>query len=208
MMSSYQYNMLKCAERNWAFLSVSETVAVFSDASMVANKLTRRQYQGLDSDSDRRSFVCGQARLGAQELQEQLADLRRADSPRVTEEASNSFPYAPTVIVDESETSCPSFDSDDHVPHVGIGLHYGNCTYGNVGAPLRLDFTVIGPAVNLASRIESLCSELRIGILASSEFVSYEQEMSNGCQAKWVDRGSHAVKGFDDPISVYELCTS
>jgi Adenylate and Guanylate cyclase catalytic domain len=172
---------------------------------MISNELTSQKYQGLDSDSDRRSFVCRQARLGAQELQEQLADLRGTDSRRVTAQViKGGFAYAPTVIVDESETSCPSFDSDDHVPHVGIGLHYGNCTYGNVGAPLRLDFTVIGPAVNLASRIESLCSELRVGI-----FVSYEQEMSNGCiPAQWVDRGSHAVKGFDDPISVYELCTS
>jgi Adenylate and Guanylate cyclase catalytic domain len=175
---------------------------------MISNELTCRKYQGLDSDSDRRSFVCRQARLGAQELQEQLADLRGTDSRRATVEASNGFPFAPAVIVDESETSCPSFDSHDHVPHVGIGLHYGNCKYGNVGAPLRLDFTVIGPAVNLASRIESLCSELRVGILASSEFVSYEQETSSGSSAQWVDRGPHAVKGFDDPISVYELCTS
>ena len=43
----------------------------------------------------------------------------------------------------------------------GIALHAGEVMYGNIGAADRLDFTVIGPAVNLASRIERLCRDAR-----------------------------------------------
>ena len=54
----------------------------------------------------------------------------------------------------------------------GIALHFGNLLYGNVGGGNRLDFTVIGPAVNLASRIEGLTRELGDGVLASAEFAA------------------------------------
>ena len=53
----------------------------------------------------------------------------------------------------------------------GISLHVGDVLYGNIGAPDRLDFTVIGPAVNLVTRIESLCAPLNEPILLSGAFV-------------------------------------
>jgi adenylate cyclase len=61
-----------------------------------------------------------------------------------------------------------------HKPKVnyGIALHFGNLLYGNVGGGNRLDFTVIGPAVNLASRIEGLTRVLDEGVLASTEFAA------------------------------------
>lgn len=52
----------------------------------------------------------------------------------------------------------------------GIALHVGEVTYGNVGGLDRLDFTVIGPAVNLATRIEGLCKTSGNRVLVSSDF--------------------------------------
>src|SRR5262249_25627385 len=54
----------------------------------------------------------------------------------------------------------------------GIALHVGEVMYGNIGGDTRLDFTVIGPAVNLTARIEALCGELRQQLLLSADSVA------------------------------------
>jgi len=53
----------------------------------------------------------------------------------------------------------------------GLALHVGDVMYGNIGSDSRLDFTVIGPAVNLTARIESMCAQLGRPLLLSSDFV-------------------------------------
>lgn len=60
----------------------------------------------------------------------------------------------------------------DGVPTIqyGVALHFGDVMYGNIGAPHRLDFTVIGTAVNQAARLEGLCSQLGVHTVASSAF--------------------------------------
>jgi adenylate cyclase len=55
----------------------------------------------------------------------------------------------------------------------GVALHHGEVSYGNIGAGDRLDFTVIGPDVNLTSRIERLCRELDRNLIMSEDFVRY-----------------------------------
>jgi adenylate cyclase len=53
----------------------------------------------------------------------------------------------------------------------GLALHIGDVMYGNIGSDTRLDFTVIGPAVNLTARIESMCRQLGRQLLLSADFV-------------------------------------
>jgi adenylate cyclase len=81
---------------------------------------------------------------------------------------------------------------------VGIGLHMGAVMYGNIGAPGRLDFTVIGPAVNLVTRLESLCVVLGQPLLTSARFAS-------PCGSKLVSLGRHPLKGITDPQEIFGL---
>lgn len=80
----------------------------------------------------------------------------------------------------------------------GIGLHAGPVLYGNIGAPARLDFTVIGPAVNLVTRIESLCRSLGRPVLASARFAS-------PCGSRLVSLGRHPLKGIAEPAEIFTL---
>ncbi|WP_164940386.1 adenylate/guanylate cyclase domain-containing protein [Bradyrhizobium zhanjiangense] len=80
----------------------------------------------------------------------------------------------------------------------GIGVHVGDVMYGNIGSTSRLDFTVIGPAVNMASRLEALTKQLGRTVLLSrafAELVEREFELEHV--------GQHEVRGFSDPIELF-----
>jgi len=80
----------------------------------------------------------------------------------------------------------------------GVGLNVGEVIYGNVGAPDRLDFTVMGPAVNRTARLESLTKSLDTNILFSEEF-------ANLIDAPVRDLGDHPMKGIDGLQKVFGL---
>jgi adenylate cyclase len=79
----------------------------------------------------------------------------------------------------------------------GLALHLGDVMYGNIGSDTRLDFTVIGPAVNLTARIESMCRELGRQLLLSSDFAK-----AGGMPAKSVGTFSLKGVGADQEIFV------
>jgi adenylate cyclase len=80
-------------------------------------------------------------------------------------------------------------DSDGKQLRFGLALHIGEVLYGNIGGGNRLDFTCIGPAVNLAARIEKLAGQLGRTIVASAEFARHQR-------AEWEHVGEFAVAGF------------
>ncbi|WP_104667423.1 adenylate/guanylate cyclase domain-containing protein [Ensifer adhaerens] len=80
----------------------------------------------------------------------------------------------------------------------GIGVHVGDVMYGNIGSRRRLDFTVIGPAVNIASRLESLTKETKRPVLLSRAFVELA-----GCASSMEHLGAYPVRGIGEPIEVF-----
>ncbi len=81
---------------------------------------------------------------------------------------------------------------------LGLALHTGSVMYGNIGAPDRLDFTVIGPAVNLTARIAGLCRPLKRQLLASARFAS-------PCGSELVSLGRHEMRGLGEPQEIFGL---
>ncbi|MBT7187639.1 adenylate/guanylate cyclase domain-containing protein [Candidatus Bathyarchaeota archaeon] len=78
----------------------------------------------------------------------------------------------------------------------GLALHWGDVMYGNIGSARRLDFTVIGPAVNLAARLEGLCSRLGTDLIISAPF-------AERCGEPVQSLGSHQLKGIDEPVEAF-----
>jgi adenylate cyclase len=81
----------------------------------------------------------------------------------------------------------------------GIALHAGDVMYGNIGAASRLDFTVIGPAVNLTSRLEKLCRSLGLDLLISDVFTGM-----CAC-ADYRSLGTHRLTGISRPVEVFTV---
>jgi adenylate cyclase len=81
----------------------------------------------------------------------------------------------------------------------GLALHMGDVVYGNIGASGRLDFTVIGPAVNEATRLEALSRSLGQPVLISASF-------AQSCQCRpLVSLGHHPLRGVAEPQEVFTL---
>jgi adenylate cyclase len=83
-----------------------------------------------------------------------------------------------------------------------VGLHVGEVFYGNIGSEDRLDFTVVGPAVNEVSRIASMCSSVDRELLASSEF---RNGLDATGQGYLVSTGRFALRGIGGAQHLYTL---
>jgi adenylate cyclase len=80
----------------------------------------------------------------------------------------------------------------------GVALHVGHILYGNIGGGNRLDFTCIGPAVNLAARLEKIAGRLSRTIVASEGFAGI-------CAGGWSELGEFPIAGFSKAERVYGL---
>ncbi len=80
----------------------------------------------------------------------------------------------------------------------GVALHVGSVLYGNIGGGNRLDFTCIGPAVNLAARLEKIAGRLGRTVVASEGFAGI-------CRGGWSELGEFPIAGFSKAERVYGL---
>lgn len=80
----------------------------------------------------------------------------------------------------------------------GVALHVGRILYGNIGGGNRLDFTCIGPAVNLAARLEKIAGRLHRTVVASEGFAGI-------CAGGWSELGEFPIAGFSKAQRVFGL---
>jgi len=81
-----------------------------------------------------------------------------------------------------------------------LGLHVGNVFYGNIGSRERLDFTVLGPAVNEASRIAAMCRSVEQPVLISADFADVA-----GVKRRLVSVGRYALRGVSHPQELFTI---
>jgi adenylate cyclase len=83
-------------------------------------------------------------------------------------------------------------------PRFSVALHLGEVIYGNIGAVDRLDFTVIGPAVNLVARLDQLSKTLGRRLLVTEDF-------AKACARPLLSLGSHGLRGMRQPREIFTL---
>jgi adenylate cyclase len=127
----------------------------------------------------------GDAMLAIFPIADNAAKEAAGDATRTCQAALVAAERAQAALASENErrgkAGLPRFE-------YGLALHLGDVMYGNIGSDTRLDFTVIGPAVNLTARIESMCRQLGRQLLLSSDFVK-----AGGVPAQSV--GTYSLKG-------------
>ncbi len=126
-----------------------------------------------------------------------LAIFRRAPGSTAADACAAALAAARQALAATAERNRhnPQGSPDSHI---GIALHYGTVSYGNIGTNDRLDFTVIGPDVNLVSRIERLCRELDRSLIMAEAFAHcLEQPM-------W-ELGAFELRGFSQMQRLFEL---
>lgn len=115
------------------------------------------------------------------------------------EQACNRAIKAAQAAIDAiNVTNAEQIKNGDPEIKFGVGIHMGDLTYGNIGIPERLEFTVIGSAANEAARIEAMTKDLGIPVLISDTF-------ANACDQNLKPVGLHKMRGVEKSRELYTL---
>ena len=127
-----------------------------------------------------------------------LAIFTAADRSRACEAALTAAEDAPRRVAEVNGRR-----SADGLPttELYLGLHIGEVFYGNIGSKERLDFTIVGPAVNEVSRIASMCRSVDQPLLVSSAFAT----ALGASRSRLVSVGRYALRGVSRPQALFTL---
>src|SRR3954447_13477203 len=90
--------------------------------------------------------------------------------------------------------------------NIAVGIHYGEVVQGDVGSERRLELTLVGDTVNIASRVDGHCRILGAPLLVTCEFM--EAPLAGGSldlAKAFVDEGPHALRGCKEPIRLFSM---
>lgn len=191
---------------------------------VLAGRVRRGQIETLDAAlllCDLRGFTELSNRLPGERVLELLDAYFDRVVPAIAAEGGEILKFMGDAVLaffhgEDAATACAAalhgalnaldalhgLDEPDAALSAGIALHYGEVSYGNIGSGRRLDFTVIGPDVNLVSRIQSVCSTSSHELLMSGRFARFLVGEAT------VSIGDHRLKGFDEPIELHALSPS
>ena len=120
-------------------------------------------------------------------------------------DAQNAVNCAVAMIERVAECNeCHAGRADFPQLKIGVGIHTGTLTCGNIGSAKRMEYSVIGETVNLASRLESLTKEFHCDIVMSASTHDLVKDQHERIQSL----GPVAVRGFDEKIQLYGMTVS
>jgi adenylate cyclase len=185
---------------------------------ILAGHIKRNEVESLEAAlllCDMRGFTELSNRLAGQRMLALLNDYFDCVVPAITDCGGEILKFMGDAVLaffanHSSSTACKAaycaagailagvaMRSATEAIRVGIALHHGIVSYGNIGSGRRLDFTVIGPDVNLLSRIERVCSRSGSAVLMSSKFAGLLGS------AAVSPAGRYRLKGFTGRVDLY-----
>jgi class 3 adenylate cyclase len=117
-------------------------------------------------------------------------------------DAANALACARAIVAEVARWDRQRSARGDKIVRVRVGLHWGDALLGTIGDAQRLEFTVVGDTVNVASRLQLLARELAADIVVSRAAYDAAHEAGAALEG-FVARGAQAIRGRDGTIEVW-----